>query len=73
MRELLIGRGREGWKADALWHQVLSDGNQVARQTLHAWLADDEKLGYVYRTGKPRSRWVWRLPEGAEFEIPGMD
>ena len=47
------------------------DPDQLA--LLQRWLAQDEKLGYVYRTGKPRSRWVWRLPEGAEFEIPGMD
>jgi hypothetical protein len=29
----------------------------------------------VRQTGKPqsgRSRWIWMLPEGGEFDIPGM-
>jgi hypothetical protein len=73
MRQLLIGRGHEGWKADQLWRALQAEGLTVARQTLHSWLAEDEQRGYVYRTGKPRSRWVWRLAEGAEFDIPGMD
>jgi DNA-binding MarR family transcriptional regulator len=52
---------------------LLNEGLDVRRETVSRWLAADEKRGYVYRTGKPRSRWVWRLPEGAEFDIPGMD
>ena len=73
MYQLLIGRGREGWRADPLWNQLLTEGHTCARETMHRWLAAAEKSGYVYRTGKPRSRWIWRLPEGAEFDIPGMD
>jgi hypothetical protein len=45
----------------------------VARETVSRWLGADEKKGYVFRTGKPRSRWVWRLPPGDEFDLPGMD
>lgn len=72
MRQLLIDRGRAGWAPGALWHQLCSEGHDVARETVSRWLGKDEKLGYVYRTGKPRSRWVWRLKEGDEFDIPGM-
>jgi hypothetical protein len=72
MRQLLIDRGRIGWGAGALWHQLRAEGYDVARETVSRWLGKDEKLGYVYRTGKPRSRWVWRLREGDEFDIPGM-
>jgi LAGLIDADG DNA endonuclease family protein len=73
MRLLLIGRGAEGYKAGILHTMLLAEGLTVARETVQRWLAADEKKGYVYRTGKPRSRWIWRLPEGAEFDIPGMD
>lgn len=73
MRQLLIGRGRQGWARGLLWNQLLTEGFEVAQETVSRWLAADEKAGYVIRTGKPRSRWVWRLPEGAEFDIPGMD
>jgi hypothetical protein len=73
MRLLLIGRGREGYKVGVLWPMLLAEGLTCSRETVHRWLAADEKKGYVYRTGKVGSRWIWRLPEGAEFDIPGMD
>jgi hypothetical protein len=73
MRLLLIGRGREGYRPGVLWAMLKAEGHEVARETVSRWLAADEKKGYVIRTGKPRSRWIWHLPEGAEFDIPGMD
>jgi hypothetical protein len=73
MRELLIQRGPAGYTAGKLWDQLCSEGLNVARETVCRWLAADEKKGYVFRTGKPRSRWVWRLGPGKEFDLPGMD
>ena len=70
MRELLIERGRPGYKPDTLWHLLQAEGHTVARETVQRWLRADEQLGYVYRPR--RSYWVWRLAPGAEFDIPGM-
>jgi hypothetical protein len=72
LRELLIERGLPGYQSGMAWHLLLSEGFSVSRETVCRWLAKDEKLGYVRRTGKPRSRWIWRLRPGAEFDIPGM-
>lgn len=72
MRELLVERGGQGYRGGMLWSMLLNEGLVVSRQHMYKWLAADEKKGYVFRTGKPRSRWVWRLPPGGEFDIPGM-
>jgi hypothetical protein len=73
MRELLIARGRAGYKSGALWHLLLNEGQTVSRETVVRWLGADKKLGYVQDTGRPRSVWVWRLLPGQEFDIPGWD
>jgi hypothetical protein len=73
MRQLLMQRGRDGYRAGILHEQLCSEGLNVARETVQRWLNADEKLGYVFRTDKPRSKWVWRLAPGAEFDLPGMD
>ena len=73
MRQLLIDRGHDGYQAGKLHEQICKEGLNVARETMQRWLNADEKKGYVFRTGKPRSRWVWKLREGQEFDIPGMD
>jgi len=75
MYQLLIERGPQGYTAGMLWTRLLNEGLTISRQTVHEWLTQTEKKGYVHRTGKPksgRSRWIWRLPEGDEFDIPGM-
>lgn len=59
MRELLIQRGQEGYLSSKLWDKLCDEGLDVARETVHRWLSTDERLGYIIRTGKPRSRWVW--------------
>lgn len=72
MRQLLIERGGQGYRGGMLWSMLLNEGLAVSRQHMYKWLAADEKKGYVFRTGAPRSRWVWRLRPGDEFDIPGM-
>jgi hypothetical protein len=74
MYELLIKRGRAGYQPGILGDVLSSQGMEVHRGTLMKWLAEAEQRGYVVRQGKPRSRsvrYVWWLPEGAEFDIPG--
>lgn len=74
MFELLIERGTRGYQPDALLNALSAEGNGPHRGTLMKWLAEATKKGYVFRSGKERSRsvrYVWYLPEGAEFDIPG--
>lgn len=74
--EILIERRSAGGKVDPMWHQLQSEGHDVTRQTVHDWLNQAEKQGYVIRAGKarsPGSRWIWHMSEGAEFGIPGWD
>jgi len=73
MRQLLIDRGSAGYQSGKLRDQLAIEGHTVTRETVCRWLADDEERGYVFRTGKPRSRWVWRLRAGQEYDLPGMD
>jgi hypothetical protein len=74
MYELLIERGTRGYQPNILQGQLGAEGLEVHRGTLMKWLAEAVRLGYVYQSGKPKSRsvrYVWILGEGAEFEIPG--
>jgi hypothetical protein len=73
MRQLLIERGHDGYRAGILHEQLCTEGLNVARETVQRWLNADEKKGYVFRTDKPRSKWVWKLAPGKEFDLPGMD
>lgn len=72
--EMLILAGYRGRQVGVMWTLLGNEGLTISRQTVHDWLAQAEKQGYVRRTGKPksgRSRWIWVLPEGGEFDIPG--
>lgn len=76
MYELLIARGPLGYRVGILWDLLHNEGLGVDRKTLHRWLADGERQGYVRRTGNGGpggswSRWIWCLKPGAEFDIPG--
>ena len=59
---------------DRLGDLLAQEGLEVHRGTVMRWLKEASEKGYLYRVGKPQSgkaRYVWRLPEGAEFDIPG--
>ncbi len=68
MRELLIQRGLPGYSVGRLVTMLAAEGKDAPRETLHRWLAKDEKNTLVRRTGSPAHRWVWCA--GDEYE-PG--
>lgn len=74
MRELLIAHRVYGLQVNEI---VTLMGGSPTRQTITGWLRQDEQLGYVLHIshGKNdnKARWKWRLPPGAEFDIPGME
>jgi hypothetical protein len=75
MYTLLIEAGGRGYTAGMLWTRLENEHLSVTRQTVHSWLSQARQQGYVYTTGKPQSgkaRWIWQLPEGQEFDIPGF-
>lgn len=71
MRQLLAERGEQGYRAADLWDQLRSEDLAVTRETVHRWAAADEKKGYIVRTGKPVSRWVWAGDQAAGREAAG--
>lgn len=74
--EILIELRSRGSKVDSVWNQLQREGFDITRQTVHEWLNQAEKQGYVIRAGKarsPGSRWIWHMKEGDEFGIPGWD
>jgi hypothetical protein len=73
--EMLIEAGPRGRQAGVLWTMLGNEGLTVTRQTVHEWLRQAGQKGYARQVGKPqsgRSRWIWILAEGREFDIPGM-
>jgi hypothetical protein len=65
MLELLEERGEQGATIGLLWSLLRAEGLTVARETVHRWLAADERQGLVRRPGRPHrpvSRWVCVKP-----------
>jgi hypothetical protein len=65
LRELLAERGEQGATAGTLWDLLRAEGHGVARETLHRWLAADERAGLVRRPEQPRRKtgsWVIKQP-----------
>lgn len=63
MREFLIERRWQGATVGRIGTRLANEGLTCPRETLHRWLADDEKAGMVRRTGKPHHRWIWVFAE----------
>lgn len=74
MRELLVRRGRAGYTVGRLVTLLGNDGLTTPRETVHAWLRDDEASGLVRRGGKPTHRWWWNSGSDDDLDdLPGMD
>lgn len=59
IRDRLKEHDGQGYRSGTL-HRWLGERDvSVARETVQRWLAADEKLGLVMRTGRPRCGWIW--------------
>lgn len=63
MREILIERRWQGATVGRLGTRLANEGLTTPRETLHRWLADDEKAGMCRRGGRPHHLWKWVFSE----------
>lgn len=66
MRAILIERKWQGSTVGRLFTRLANEGLNTPKGTLQHWLAADEKMGMVRRTGPPHNRWVWVFSDGAD-------
>ena len=71
MRELLIRRGGPGYTVGRLVTLLGNEGLTTPRETVHAWLRDDEANGLARRGGPPTYKWWWNFA-GDPDDLPGM-